>query len=215
MARRELLFSERVIALNLGRASVCWPSLSICLCILRRRRGSRARRWRRRRRRASSWRRRRRSSMRSRRGCGTAPPAPPSWRSALIFKPQIRTLCLLRTHASAAHLAHATAMDIVGAWQDSGLLWQLNKLSSCQAVVQVGHRALRHGVSCNSGVLLCRQGAIQQRMLQMLTGGQSMPPASLAEAAAADVAAAAAQQQQQQSQQHPQQHSQQQLQVCC
>ena len=61
---------------------------------------------------------------------------------------------------------------------------------------------------------VCRQGAIQQRMLQMLTGGQSMPPASLAEAAAADVAAAAAQQQQQQSQQHPQQHSQQQLQVC-
>ena len=47
-------------------------------------------------------------------------------------------------------------------------------------------------------------------MLQMLTGGQSMPPASLAEAAAADVAAAAAQQQQQQ---HSQQHTQQQLQV--
>lgn len=48
---------------------------------------------------------------------------------------------------------------------------------------------------------LHRQGAIQQRMLQMLTGGQSTPPASLAEAAAADVAAAAAQQQSQPQQQ--------------
>lgn len=95
------------------------------------------------------------------------------------------------------------AADLQAAWQSRAALaaaeHQNQQLLQAQAELNALKARLWDSAARNAE--LEKQGAIQQRMLQMLTGGSGTPPASLAEAAAADVAAAVQQQQAQQQQQ--------------